>query len=141
MRRPSENKFKIILKKTWKGFRFVIPIILSVLLVVAFIQAVVPVESYKTIFTGNLFLDPLIAAVLGSVSLGNPIVSYVIADSLLNSGVGLIAVAAFIVSWVTVGIVQLPAESYYFGKRFAIVRNVSSFFGAIAIGIIVGRLL
>ena len=136
-----KSKFKTVLNKTWRAFRFVIPIILSVLLIVAFAQAVIPVESYKKIFTGNLFWDPLIGAVLGSVSLGNPIVSYVISDGLLNNGVSVIAVTAFIVSWVTVGFVQLPAEAFYFGKRFAIVRNVSSFLGAILIGILIGFLL
>ncbi len=139
--KKAKSKFKTNLTKTWKAFRFVIPIILSVLLIVAFAQAVIPVESYKKIFTGNLFWDPLIGAVLGSVSLGNPIVSYVISDGLLNNGVSVIAVTAFIVSWVTVGFVQLPAEAFYFGKRFAIVRNVSSFLGAILIGILIGFLL
>ena len=137
----NSKKFKIVLNKTWKAFRFVIPIILSVLLIVAFVQAVVPVESYRKIFTGNIFLDPLIAAVFGSISLGNPIVSYVISDGLLNNGVGFIAVTAFIVSWVSVGIVQLPAETFYLGKRFAVVRNVTSFIGAIVIGIIIGYIL
>jgi len=137
----SLKKFKTILNKTWKAFRFVIPIILSVLLIVAFVQVVVPVESYKKIFTGNILLDPLIAAVFGSISLGNPIVSYVISDSLLNNGVGIIAVAAFIVSWVTVGIIQLPAEAYFLGRRFAFVRNLTSFIGAIMIGIIIGYIL
>lgn len=136
-----KNKFKIVLNKTWNAFRFVIPIIISVLLIVAFVQAIVPVESYKKIFSGNIFLDPLIAAVFGSVSLGNPIVSYVISDGLLNNGVGIVAVTAFIVSWVTVGIIQLPAESFFLGKRFAIIRNLTSFIGAIVIGIIIGYIL
>lgn len=139
--KSNKNKFKIVLNKTWQAFRFVIPIILSVLLIVAFIQAIVPVESYKKIFSGNILLDPLIAAVLGSVSLGNPIVSYIIGDGLLQNGVSLVAVTAFIVSWVTVGIIQLPAESFFLGKRFAIVRNLTSFIGAIVIGIIIGYIL
>jgi len=137
----NSKKFKTILNKTWKAFRFVIPIILSVLLIVAFIQAVVPVESYKKIFTGDIFLDPLIAAVLGSVSLGNPIVSYIIGNGLLQNGVSLVAVTAFIVSWVTVGIIQLPAEYYFFGKRFALIRNLTSFIGAILMGILIGYIL
>ncbi len=137
----DKSKFKTVLNKTWKAFQFIIPIILSVLLIVAFVQAVVPVESYHKIFTGNLFLDPLIAAVLGSISLGNPIVSYIIGDGLLQSGVSLVAVTAFIISWVTVGFIQLPAEAFYFGKRFAIARNTTSFLGAIVIGIIIGGLL
>ena len=132
------TQFRTVFTKTWKAFRFIIPILGSVLLVVAFIQALVPAEAYKKIFTGNLFLDPLIGALLGSVSLGNPIVSYIIADKLLSSGIGIVAVTAFIISWVTVGIIQLPAESFYFGKRFAMVRTLTSFIGAVAIGIIIG---
>ncbi len=137
----DKSKFKTVLKKTWNAFRFIIPIILSVLLIVAFVQAIVPVESYQNIFTGNLFLDPLIGAALGSISLGNPIVSYVIGDGLLQSGVGLVAVTAFIISWVTVGFIQIPAEAFYFGKRFALARNVTSFLGAILIAIVIGGLL
>jgi uncharacterized membrane protein len=37
------------------------------------------------------------------------------------------------VSWVTVGIVQLPAEVLMLGARFAIYRNVICFFSAVAI--------
>lgn len=133
-----KNKFEIIFGKTWKAFKFVIPIILSVLLIVAFIQALVPEESYKKVFSGNIFLDPFIAAILGSISLGNPIVSYLIGNGLLQNGVSLVAVTAFIVSWVTVGIIQLPAEYYFLGKRFTLVRNITSFIGAILIGITIG---
>ncbi len=137
----NNDKFKIVIDKSWKAFRSVIPIILSVLMVVALIQAVVPSESYKKLFSGNVLLDPLIAAIFGGLSLGNPIVSYVIGAGLLANGVGLVAVTAFIVSWVTVGVIQLPAEVFYFGKRFAIVRSATSFISAIAIGIIMGYIL
>ncbi len=133
----NKKKFKIILKKTWVAFRFAIPIIFSVLLIVAFVQAIVPENFYAKIFSGNIFLDPVVAAVFGSISLGNPIVSYVIAAGLLKNGASIVAITAFIVSWVTVGIIQLPAEAFFFGKRFAIVRNLSSFIGAILIGIII----
>ncbi len=137
----EKKKFKPVLNKTWKAFKMVIPIILSVLLIVAFMQALVPVESYKKVFSGNIFFDPLIAAVLGSVSLGNPIVSYIIGDGLLQSGVSLVAVTAFIISWVTVGLIQLPAETFYFGKRFTLIRNATSFLGAIFIAITIGYIL
>ena len=44
---------------------------------------------------------------------------------------------AFIVSWVTVGVVQLPSGILMLGARFAIYRNVICFFGAIAIAFLV----
>ena len=137
----SKNNIGATLKKTWLSFRFSLPIIFSVLLVVAFLQSIIPVELYSKIFTGNIILDPVIGAIFGSISLGNPIVSYVIADGLLNNGVSLVAITAFIISWVSVGIVQLPAESYFLGKKFAFVRNIASFFGAILIGIVMNYLL
>jgi len=137
----NKKNIATVLKKTWKSFSFSLPIIFSVLLVVAFIQSIVPEELYSKVFTGNIILDPLLGAIFGSVSLGNPIASYVISDSLLKSGVSLVAITAFIVSWVSVGIIQLPAESYYLGKRFAFVRNITSFIGAILIGIIINFLI
>jgi len=48
----------------------------------------------------------------------------------------LAATTAFILAWVTVGIVQLPAESMILGKRFAILRNILSFISAILIGLL-----
>jgi hypothetical protein len=36
-----------------------------------------------------------------------------------------------LISWVTVGIIQIPAESYFFGKKFTITRNIISFVFAI----------
>ncbi len=37
------------------------------------------------------------------------------------------AVTALIVSWVTVGSIQLPAEIQTFGARFALIRNGLAF--------------
>jgi hypothetical protein len=39
------------------------------------------------------------------------------------------------VAWVTVGIVQFPAEAGILGKRFAITRNTLSFILAIGVSI------
>jgi len=61
----------------------------------------------------------------------------VIGGELKNQGVSMVAVLAFILSWVTVGVVQLPAESLMLGKKFAIIRNFVSFLMAILIAILV----
>ena len=62
--------------------------------------------------------------------------SYVIGGELLKNGVSLVAVMAFIVSWVTVGTVQLPAESLMLGRKFALLRNGISLIMAIAISVL-----
>jgi hypothetical protein len=48
----------------------------------------------------------------------------------------MVAMTAFIVSWVTVGLVQLPAESLMLGRKFAFTRNIVSFITAIIIAIL-----
>jgi len=58
---------------------------------------------------------------------GHPLASYLLGGELLGGGVGLVAVTALLVTWVTVGIVQLPAESLMLGGRFAVYRNLACF--------------
>ena len=41
------------------------------------------------------------------------------------------------ISWVTVGIAQLPMESLVLGKKFAIIRNAVSFLLSIIISILI----
>ena len=72
---------------------------------------------------------------------GNPVTSYVLGGEFLTQGVGLVAVTAFIVAWVTVGLVQLPAEALLLGKKFAVTRNIVSFFFAIIVALITAGIM
>jgi len=88
------------------------------------------------VFTGDEIFDPLIGAVIGSVAAGNPITSYIVGGELIDQGVSLLAVTAFIAAWVTVGLAQLPAEGMILGKRFALTRNGVSFLSAVIVAIL-----
>lgn len=116
--------------KTLNGFAKLIPVIISVLLFISLIIAVVPKSFYSKIFTGNIALDSLIAGIFGSISVGNPIVSYIIGGEISKEGINLIAITVFILTWISVGIVELPVEIKALGKRFAITRNALSFLTA-----------
>ena len=122
--------------KTWNSFKQTFPVLLGVLLLIALVLTAVPKDFYSKFFTGNNFLDPLVGATFGSIAAGNPLTSYVIGGELLEQGISLVAITAFIISWVTVGIVQLPAESLMLGKRFSIIRNLVSFVSAIIVAIL-----
>ena len=87
------------------------------------------------LFSKNTLLDSAIGSFLGSILAGNPITSYILGGELLQQGVSLMAVTAFLISWVTVGIIQLPAEIALLGKNFALVRNVTAFLLSIVIAI------
>ncbi|MBN2086849.1 hypothetical protein JW758_00735 [Candidatus Peregrinibacteria bacterium] len=118
---------------TVRNFKQILPIILGVIMLVSLFLVLIPNSFYTTIFTGNKIVDPLMGATVGSISSGNPLISYILGGELLDQGVSLIAVTAFILSWVTVGIIQLPAESLMLGRRFALTRNVISFISSIIV--------
>lgn len=123
--------------KALNSLKQVVPIILGVIMLVSLSIAIIPKSFYRDIFTGNQILDPLLGAIFGSIAMGNPIISYIIGGELLEQGVSLLAITAFVLAWVSVGVVQLPAESLMLGKKFAITRNVISFLIALIIAVLV----
>ena len=110
-----------------------LPIIIGMLLLTSLVVTAFPEQLSAGLFGGGNALDAFIGASVGSVAAGHPLASYLLGGELLKSGVSLIAVTALIVSWVTVGIVQLPAEILMLGTRFAIYRNVICFISALAV--------
>jgi len=115
------------LKSTGKQFANLLPIFVGVILLVGLFNTFLSKEFLSSIFSANALLDTLFGTGFGSILASNPINSYVIGGQLLEQEVSLFAVTAFIAAWVTIGLVQLPAEMAALGKKFAIVRNALSF--------------
>lgn len=119
----------------------ILPILIGVVMLLGLFRVNVSPQLISSIFKGNLFIDSIIGSIIGSLSAGNPITSYIIGDQLLKGGVSLFAVMAFILAWVTVGFIQLPAEAAILGKRFALVRNLISLILAILVSMAAVSLL
>jgi uncharacterized membrane protein YraQ (UPF0718 family) len=99
----------------------------GIILLMGLLRATVPKEMLFRFFGGGVFCDTLVGAVAGSVSGGNAITSYIAGGEILAQGGSLFAVTAFLVAWVTVGILQLPVEASFLGRRFAVARNLIGF--------------
>ncbi|RKX64839.1 hypothetical protein DRP44_07560 [candidate division TA06 bacterium] len=127
--------------KALKSILFAAPIITGVIILIGLFNALFPKRYLTMVFRHNIFTDPLIGAILGSVFAGNPINSYIIGGELLKQGISLVAVTAFLVSWITVGFVSLPAEMIFLGKKFAVLRNILAFIFSIIIAIVVVYLI
>ncbi len=124
------------ISKAAKGLGNALPMIFGTILLVSFLSTIIPKSLYTQLFSKNVLLDSIIGALIGSVSAGNPITSYIFGGEILSQGVSLIAITAFLVSWVTVGIIQLPAEATILGKKFALLRNLSAFILSIIVAIV-----
>ncbi len=130
------KKLKKSIKKSGMSLWATLPYLIGTVLLVSLIITLIPEAFYLKIFTNNIVLDPIVGSALGSISAGNAVTSYILGGEFLNKGISLLAVTAFLVTWVTVGMIQLPAESKILGKKFAILRNITAFFMAIIVAII-----
>ncbi|MBD3209440.1 hypothetical protein GF367_03400 [Candidatus Woesearchaeota archaeon] len=131
------TSYKEATRKAAKGLWNAFPVLIGVILLISLATTLISPTTYTKLFSGSYALDPLIGGAIGSVLAGNPVTSYVLGGELLAQGVSLVAVTAFLIAWVTVGIVQFPAEAYLLGKRFAITRNAAALASAVIAAIII----
>jgi len=133
---PNE-RFTSSLRKTLASFVRLLPIILGMLLLTMLVLTFMPDTVSSRLFGHGDLLDTLLGAGLGGVSVGHPLVSYILGGELLAGGVSLYAVTALLVSWVTVGVVQMPAEAMMLGWRFAVLRNLLALAGSVLLAFLV----
>lgn len=124
---PKQPSFLKVLQKSSLSFLAMAPLLLATIGLVGLFQILVTPKMLASLFRGNPFIDTLIGTLSGAVAVGNPIVSYLLGGELLNQGISLYAVTAFLLSWITLGFTQLPAEIEVFGGRFTLYRNILAF--------------
>jgi uncharacterized membrane protein YraQ (UPF0718 family) len=128
-------RLKTVFVNTFKTLGMVMPMLLSVIALAGLFETLVTPEMIQSVFKGSIVEDTLMGTGIGAVSVGQPFLSYVIGGELLNEGVSLYAVTAFILSFVTLGVIQVPLEWSLFGTRFTLLRNSLSFIFAFLISI------
>lgn len=130
------------LKKAWKAFENILPQFLAILLLIGLMLAVLSPETISSIIGRESgWLGILLAALLGSVTLIPGFIAFPLAAALLHNGAGLAQIAVFISTLMMVGIVTLPVEIKYFGRRAAITRNALAFSFSIVVALVIGGVL
>ena len=126
MNKKNNEKMTLQLafKKALENFLSMTPMLLGVIGFVAILQTYVTPDILAHLFGYGQLSDIFTGTFIGAISSGNPAISYIISEQLLNQGVSLYALSAFILSWVTLGIVQLPAEVSVFGLKFTFYKNI-----------------
>jgi hypothetical protein len=131
------DQIRAALLKTLRGFATLLPLLLAMLLLISLLLSLFPDVITAGMFGHGTLLDTLLGASLGSAAVGQPMISYILGGELLAAGVGLTAVTALLVSWVSVGFLHLPAEAMLLGKGYALKRNAVAFLIAVAAGLLV----
>lgn len=135
------EKIGLAARRTVVSFGRTFPIVLGVLALASLATAAVPPQTIAGLLPMEGIFGPLFGAIVGSIAAGHPVTSYVLAGELMSAGAGLATVTALVVSWVTVGVVHLPAEAAILGTRFALWRNSISFVLAILMAYAVATLV
>ena len=124
MEDTKKNSLTKAFIKAFNSFLSITPMLLGVLLLLGLFQNYITTDMLRTLFGINTLSDIFAGTLFGSISSGHPITSYIISEELINSGVSFYAASAFVLSWVTLGIIQLPAEVSVFGLRFTLLKNI-----------------
>ena len=135
-------KTKEALMKAWKSFSGILPQFLAIIVLVGILLAVFSPETINSIIgESSGWFGVFLASIIGSVTLIPGFIAFPTAAMLLKSGAGYTHIAAFLSTLMSVGIVTLPTEIRYFGRRFAVMRNAAAYVFAWAVAIVVGLVM
>ena len=136
----DKNKTKMSLKKGWKSFENILPEFLVVILFVGTLLAVLdPAMISKLIGGDSGWIGVILASLVGSITLIPGFVAFPTAALLLQAGAGYMQIAAFISTLMMVGVVTMPVEIKYFGKKMTIYRNLMAFIFSFFVAYVIGR--
>ena len=135
----DRNKTKKALMKAWKALSNILPQFLVVILLVGVLLTLMDSETIlRIIGSDSGWLGVVLAAVVGAITLIPGFVAFPTAAMLLQGGAGYMQIAAFISTLMMVGVVTLPVEIQYFGKRLALYRNVLAFVFSFLVAYVIG---
>lgn len=138
----SKEKTKMVLKKAWKSFENIMPQFLSIILIIGVMLAVLtPEQISKFLGQDSGIMGVVMAAFIGAVTLIPGFVAFPLASALLHNGAGITQIAAFVSTLMMVGIITIPVEIEYFGKKVTIIRNLLAFIFSFIVAGVMGVIL
>lgn len=136
--KKDKEKTKKALLKGWKSIENILPQFLGIILVVGITLAVLKPEMISNIVGNNSgILGVVFSAVIGSIIMMPTFVAFSTGDMLLKSGAGVAQVIALISTLTLIGIITIPLEAKYIGKKATIYRNILAFVFSIIVAFFV----
>jgi len=97
------------------------------------------VSAFLLKFSGLIGI--IVGALAGSVMMGPAATSYPLGQYLLAHNASVTLVSAFLFTWVGIGVISVPLEFKFLGRKFTLLRNSFTFIAAILIALIMGVIL
>ncbi len=137
--KKDKGKTKKALLTGVKAIENILPQFLGIILIVGLTLSILKPEIISKIIGSNSnIFGVLLSAILGSIAMMPTFVAFSTGDMLLKNGAGIAQVAALISTLTLIGIVTIPLEVKYIGKKAAIYRNVVAFIFSIIVAFFVG---
>lgn len=138
----SHEKTLLATKKAWKSFENILPLLLSILFVIGIMLAVLsPQVISKIMGRQSGILGLILAALIGSCTVIPGFVTFPLAATLLKNGAGITQITMLISTSVMVGVITIPIEAKYWGKRATYIRNSLALVFSFVIAFVMGRLV
>ncbi|AHM58226.1 hypothetical protein EAL2_808p07230 (plasmid) [Peptoclostridium acidaminophilum DSM 3953] len=135
----DRKKTKMALKKAWKSFENILPQFLTIIIIIGIMLAVLsPATISRLIGNESGWLGMIMASIIGSITLIPGFVAFPLASALLKNGAGFMQIAVFVSTLMMVGIVTIPLEMKYFGRKATLTRNLLAFGFSFAIAAVIG---
>jgi predicted Fe-Mo cluster-binding NifX family protein len=130
-----------VTRQTALQFLNMLPVLMGVVLITGLVRSFLRDETLLTLFSGKPISDTIMGAFAGSIFTGMPVNSYLIGDALLKMGISPFTVTALLMTWVSVGLAQLPAEIAALGRSFGLTRIIISFIISVIMALIMGSVM
>ncbi|MEA5093628.1 MAG: permease [Sedimentibacter saalensis] len=138
----SRQNTKLALKKAWKSFENILPQFLSILVIIGIMLAILTPEQISgMIGSESGWFGVIIASVIGAITLIPGFIAFPLSAALLKSGAGYMQIAAFISTLMMVGVVTMPVEMKFFGKKATLIRNAEAFVFSYIVAFVMGVFL
>lgn len=135
----DREKTKKALKKAWKAFENILPEFLVVILLIGLLLGIADTDTISRIIGAESgWVGVILAAVVGAITLIPGFVAFPMADLLLKNGAGYMQIGAFVSTLMMVGVVTMPVEIKYFGKKLTLLRNGLAFLFSFIVAYIIG---
>ena len=135
----SREKTLRALKIAARRFIRILPAFLIMLILISVVLYLVPDELIsRYLGSDNKLIGVALASFLGSITIMPGFIAFPLAGILVQKGVAYMVIAAFTTTLMMVGVLTAPVEKAYFGIKVTVIRNVVSFFIALAVALMIG---